>query len=133
MLWGQLRACRIPSLSKEIILTNTHITFHDSTFNVVGAPMSDPTLLILVSLADGGKHGYSMIEDIHAFAGVRLGPGTLYGAITRLEKLGWIRPIDTDDRRRPYRLTAEGRRYLQEQLANLQQIASAAQRRLKHA
>jgi DNA-binding PadR family transcriptional regulator len=95
--------------------------------------MSDPTLLILASLADGEKHGYAMIGDIHAFAGLRLGPGTLYGAITRLEELGWIRPVDTRDRRRPYRLTSEGRRHLQEQLANLYQIVSVARRRLKHA
>jgi DNA-binding PadR family transcriptional regulator len=95
--------------------------------------MPDPTLLILASLADGEKHGYAMIEDIHAFAGVRLGPGTLYGAITRIEELGWIHPLGTHDRRQPYRLTPEGRRHLQEQLANLHQIVSAARRRLKQA
>jgi len=95
--------------------------------------MSDPTLLILASLAEGEKHGYAMIEDIHAFAGVRLGPGTLYGAITRLEEFGWISPMGTQERRRPYRLTPEGRRHLQEQLANLHQIVSVARRRLKHA
>ena len=48
--------------------------------------MSDPTLLVLASLAEGDKHGYAMMEDIERFAGVRLGPGTLYGAITRLEE-----------------------------------------------
>jgi DNA-binding PadR family transcriptional regulator len=95
--------------------------------------MTDPSLLILASLADGEKHGYAMIEDIRAFAGVRLGPGTLYGAITRLEERGWIRPVDTCDRRQPYRLTPEGRRQLQEQLANLEQIVKAGRRRLKHA
>jgi DNA-binding PadR family transcriptional regulator len=95
--------------------------------------MSDPTLLILASLADGEKHGYAMVKDIRTFAGVRLGPGTLYGAITRLEGLGWIRPIVTNDRRRPYRLTPEGRRHLKAQLANLHQIVSAARRRLEHA
>ena len=55
--------------------------------------MSDPTLLVLASLADGEKHGYAMMEDIQRFANVRLGPGTLYGAITRLEQRGWIRPV----------------------------------------
>ena len=50
--------------------------------------MTDPTLLILASLADGEKHGYAMTEDIWRFAEVRLGPGTLYGAITRSEQLG---------------------------------------------
>jgi DNA-binding PadR family transcriptional regulator len=94
--------------------------------------MSDPTLLVLASLADGDKHGYAMMEDIQAFAGVRLGPGTLYGAITRLEERGWIRALNTKDRRRPYRLTAEGRRHLQEELACLDQVVKAGWRRLKH-
>ncbi len=93
--------------------------------------MSDPSLLVLASLADGEKHGYAMIADIHTFAGVRLGPGTLYGAITRLEERGWIRPVETDDRRRPYRLTPQGRLELQSQLKNLSQIVKAGVRRLK--
>ena len=58
--------------------------------------MTDPTLLVLSSLADGEKHGYAMMDDIERFAGVRLGPGTLYGAITRLEERGWIRAVDSD-------------------------------------
>ncbi|MBV8808600.1 MAG: helix-turn-helix transcriptional regulator, partial [Acidobacteriaceae bacterium] len=57
--------------------------------------MTDPSLLILASLADGDKHGYAMMEDIQQFAGVRLGPGTLYGAITRLEQRAWIAPVDS--------------------------------------
>jgi DNA-binding PadR family transcriptional regulator len=93
----------------------------------------DPTLLVLASLADGDKHGYAMMDDIAAFAGVRLGPGTLYGAITRLEERGWIRGVESGDRRRPYRLTADGRRYLQEELGVLQQFVKAGLRRLKPA
>ena len=95
--------------------------------------MSEPTLLVLASLADGDKHGYAMIGDIQEFAGVRLGPGTLYGAITRLEESGWIRPVESDDRRRPYRLTAEGRRHLREELAGLEQLVKTGRRRLKQA
>jgi DNA-binding PadR family transcriptional regulator len=94
---------------------------------------SDPTLLVLASLADGDKHGYAMIDDIQRFAGVRLGPGTLYGAITRLEERGWIRSLESEDRRRPYRLTAEGRRYLREELAALDQVVKTGWRRLKQA
>jgi DNA-binding PadR family transcriptional regulator len=93
--------------------------------------MSDPTLLVLASLADGDKHGYAMMEDIAAFGGVRLGPGTLYGAITRLEERGWIRALESDDRRRPYRLTAEGRRHLQEQLSGLAAVVKTGLRRLE--
>jgi DNA-binding PadR family transcriptional regulator len=95
--------------------------------------MSDPTFLVLSSLADGEKHGYAKMEDIRQFAGVRLGPVTLYGAITRLEERGWIRPVETDDRRQPYTLTAAGRHYLEEQVASLDQVVRTAMRRLKHA
>ena len=95
--------------------------------------MSDPTLLVLASLADGDKHGYAMMEDIQRFANVRLGPGTLYGAITRLEQRGWIRPVASEDRRQPYSITGAGRAYLEEQLANINQVVKVALRRLKHA
>jgi DNA-binding PadR family transcriptional regulator len=89
--------------------------------------------LVLASLAEGEKHGYAMMEDIQRFAAVRLGPGTLYGAITRLEEKGWIRPIPSDDRRQPYAITAAGKKHLEEQIGTLDQIVKTAQRRLKHA
>jgi DNA-binding PadR family transcriptional regulator len=95
--------------------------------------MSDPTLLVLASLASGDKHGYGIMEDIQEFAGIRLGPGTLYGAITRLEERGWIRPLESDNRRRPYRLTTEGRRYLQRELAGLSLVVKTGLRRLENA
>jgi DNA-binding PadR family transcriptional regulator len=94
---------------------------------------TEPALLILASLADSDKHGYAMMEDIRQFAGVNLGAGTLYGAITRLEQEGWIRPIESTDRRKPYRITAAGKRYLQEELAGLGQVVKAAMERLNHA
>lgn len=93
--------------------------------------MSDPSLLVLASLAGGDKHGYAIMEDIETFAGVRLGPGTLYGAITRLEERGWIRALQSGDRRRPYRLTAEGRRYLHHELRSVSQIVNTGLRRLE--
>jgi DNA-binding PadR family transcriptional regulator len=95
--------------------------------------MSDPVLLVLASLASGDKHGYAIMEDVQAFAGVRLGPGTLYGAITRLAGRGWIRPLDSDERRRPYRLTAAGRQYLREQLKGLSAVVKTGLRRLEQA
>ena len=95
--------------------------------------MSDPTLLVLASLADGEKHGYAMMEDIQQFAGVRLGPGTLYGAITRLEERGWIRPVAGGGRRQPYSLTAAGKRHLEGEVATLDQIVKTAARRLRPA
>ena len=95
--------------------------------------MTDPSLLVLASLADGEKHGYAMMEDIEGFAGLRLGPGTLYGAITRLEERGWIRPVPSTDRRQPYQITALGKRRLEEQLAGMDALVRTAMRRLKHA
>jgi DNA-binding PadR family transcriptional regulator len=95
--------------------------------------MSDPTILILASLAEGDKHGYAIMEDIQVFAGVRLGPGTLYGAITRLEERGWIRAVKTESRRQPYRITAEGSLELKRQLALFGQVVRTGNRRLKEA
>jgi DNA-binding PadR family transcriptional regulator len=95
--------------------------------------MNDPSILVLASLADGDKHGYAMMEDIQGFAGVRLGAGTLYGAITRLEERGWIRAAASDDRRQPYTITALGRKHLEEQVKELDRVLKTAQRRLRHA
>lgn len=95
--------------------------------------MNDVALLILASLADGDKHGYAIMLDIQKFAGVELGPGTLYGAITRLVDQGWIRPLESDDRRRPYRITPSGREHLREQMTALDRVVRTALGRLKHA
>lgn len=69
---------------------------------------SDPSTLVLASLADGPKHGYAITQDIVAQVGVQLGPGTLYGAIARLEERGLIEALPPQERRRPYRITATG-------------------------
>jgi DNA-binding PadR family transcriptional regulator len=95
--------------------------------------MPDPTILILASLADGDKHGYAIMEDIQVFAGIRLGPGTLYGAISRLEERGWIRAAKSENRRQPYRITAEGSKHLKEQLALLGQVVRTGNRRMREA
>ena len=92
---------------------------------------SDPPLLVLASLANGPKHGHAMIEDITRLCGTRLGPGTLYGAIARLEQQGWIEPLPPDDRRRPYRITPEGLRVLRAKLTTLRQFTKAGLKRLE--
>jgi DNA-binding PadR family transcriptional regulator len=89
-----------------------------------------PATLILSSLADGAKHGYALTKDIEAFSGVRLAPGTLYEALTRLEGQGLIEALASDDRRRPYQLTAAGAQALQAQLQAQQQVADVGLRRL---
>jgi DNA-binding PadR family transcriptional regulator len=91
---------------------------------------SDPPLLVLASLANGPKHGQAMIEDIARLCGTRLGPGTLYGAIARLEQQGWIKPLPPEERRRPYRITAEGVRVLRAKLTTLRQFTKAGMGRL---
>ena len=94
---------------------------------------SEPALLILVSLSAGPKHGYAIAEDIAAFASVRFGPGTLYGAIARLESRGFITPLATDDRRNPYRITAAGEHALRARLASMAAVTRVGQRRLADA
>jgi DNA-binding PadR family transcriptional regulator len=92
---------------------------------------SDPPLLVLASLANGPKHGHAMIEDIARLCGTRLGPGTLYGAISRLERQGWIEPLAPEERRQPYRITSEGLHVLRAKLTTLQRFAKAGLRRLE--
>lgn len=91
---------------------------------------TEPALLILVSLADGPKHGYAITEDIADFADVRFGPGSLYGAIARLEGRGLIEPLKAEDRRHPYRLTARGEKVLRARLSSMQAVTRVGQRRL---
>ncbi len=91
---------------------------------------NDPPLLILTSLAGGAKHGHALLKDIEAFAGVSLGPGALYGAITRLEQRGLIEPLASDDRRRPYRLTGAGAANLAATVTELDRILDAGRTRL---
>jgi DNA-binding PadR family transcriptional regulator len=91
---------------------------------------SDPALLILASLAGGEKHGYAMMEDIEATSGVHLGPGTLYGAISRLENDGLIEALPAVERRRPYRLSRQGAAFLRQYLASLQSFVSLGYERL---
>ncbi|HEY5521372.1 MAG TPA: PadR family transcriptional regulator [Candidatus Limnocylindrales bacterium] len=92
----------------------------------------DPGLLILASLAGGPRHGYSMIEDIERVAGVRLGPGTLYGAIGRLEQRGLIAAVESVDRRRPYRLTPNGGLVLDKEVEALERVVRLARRTVAH-
>ncbi|MEU7002597.1 helix-turn-helix transcriptional regulator [Nonomuraea sp. NPDC046570] len=90
---------------------------------------TDVALLVLISLAEGQKHGYRMIHDIEEFSGTSLEPGTLYGALMRLEERGWIEPVETAERRKPYRITEGGRGALREQLATLRRVEQAGTRR----
>jgi DNA-binding PadR family transcriptional regulator len=83
---------------------------------------------VLVALAEGPKHGYAMMRDIEAMTGSRPGPGTLYANIARLEERRLIEPLASDDARRPYQLTRNGRLVLREQVAVRQTVTGLAGR-----
>jgi DNA-binding PadR family transcriptional regulator len=91
---------------------------------------SDRGILILTSLAGGDKHGYALMQDIEAFSGVKLGPGTLYGLLTRLEEDGFVASLPVEERRRPYRITPAGSEALRERLSESARIARLGLRRI---
>jgi DNA-binding PadR family transcriptional regulator len=91
---------------------------------------SEPGMLVLLSLAEGDKHGYAMLLDARDTFGVKLGPGTLYQAIDRLQQQGLIEALPSSDRRRPYRITALGIRELEAQLDNMQRFLVTGKQRL---
>jgi DNA-binding PadR family transcriptional regulator len=90
----------------------------------------EPAHLILLSLSSGPKHGYAMTTDIYEETGIKLGPGTLYGAITKLVEQGLIKPVSSEDRRRPYIITAQGRAALEAHVATWSHIMAIGKRRL---
>ncbi|RNF39193.1 PadR family transcriptional regulator [Planococcus salinus] len=91
---------------------------------------SEPSLFILISLAEGNKHGYAIMEDIEKSYDMKIGPGTLYGAISRMEKMKFIEAIPSEDRRKPYRITSEGRLYLKEKLTEIENVTKLGFQRL---
>ena len=91
---------------------------------------ANPAVLILSSLADGDKHGYALLQDIEQFAQVDLGPGTLYGALARLEQRGLVTALPADHRRRPYRLTAAGATALTDYLRHARTVTEVGLLRL---
>ena len=94
---------------------------------------AEPSLYILASLADGPKHGYAIMLDVEAISGEPLGPGTLYGALARMEKRGLIEALEPVDRRRPYRITGLGATTLRTQLEGLAGFSRLGLERLRGA
>jgi DNA-binding PadR family transcriptional regulator len=95
-----------------------------------GSKLSSEAFLILTSLAEGTKHGYAIQQDIARLSGRRLGPGSLYGAIARLEAAGYIVATEAEGPRRPYRLTASGSSALAGAVESLRKVTATAARRL---
>jgi DNA-binding PadR family transcriptional regulator len=99
-------------------------------------PLTEPVLLILLSLTNKPRHGYALMKDIELVSGgrVRLSTGTLYGALRRLLEDLWIERFEQDDTSREkqaYRLTAAGRRQLRAELDRMKQLTKVATRRLR--
>jgi DNA-binding PadR family transcriptional regulator len=92
---------------------------------------AEPSLYILVSLTEGPKHGYAIMTDVEAITGSPMGPGTLYGALARLERRGLIEPLEAVDRRRPYRLTGLGEAMVRAQLERLRGFTRTGLDRLR--
>lgn len=91
---------------------------------------TDPSLLVMASLASGPKHGYALTKDIEELAGCSLGPGTLYACVARLEERGLVEAVPAEGRRRPYRLTSAGRAELRHRLLEAQHVANVGLARL---
>jgi DNA-binding PadR family transcriptional regulator len=99
----------------------------------MAAPLSEPVLLVLLSLAEQARHGYAILKDVEHMSGgrVRLSTGTLYGALRRLLEEDWIERVEEEKTardRRAYRLTLRGRRNLQleiERMRHLTKLATA--------
>lgn len=91
---------------------------------------ADPPLLVLASLAGGPKHGYAITQDVADTMDVRLSAGTLYAVISRLEARGLIEPLASDDRRRPYQITAAGAEALAQQAERMSTVTTLLRKRL---
>jgi DNA-binding PadR family transcriptional regulator len=93
----------------------------------------EPGVLILLSVSDGPKHGYAMTESILAETGIHLGPGTLYGSLSKLVDRGMIVALPSQDRRRPYEITDKGRTALAAQLQTWARVVKAGRAKLSPA
>jgi|SRR6516164_4217032 DNA-binding PadR family transcriptional regulator len=101
-----------------------------------GKPLSEPVLLILLSLAEKPRHGYALMKDIENLSGgrVRLSTGTLYGALQRLLDDKWIERFEQEDTSREkqaYKLTAAGRRAFESELERMRRLTRAAATRMR--
>ena len=97
--------------------------------------LSEPVFLVLLSLAEQPRHGYSILKDVESMSSGRvlLSTGTLYGALERLLDHGWIDRVEEDNTprdRRTYRLTSRGRRNLQMEIDRMRQLTKVAALRM---
>jgi len=94
-------------------------------------PLTEPVLLVLLSLAEQPRHGYSILKDVERMSDgdIVLSTGTLYGALRRLLDQGWIERFEEKENsrdRRAYRLTSRGRRNLQLEIERMKHLIKLA-------
>src|SRR5215469_13452412 len=113
------------------------MTLYDMSPNAITEPLplTEPVLLILLSLAEQSRHGYSILKDVESMSSGRvvMSTGTLYGALRRLLEANWIERLeepDTSRGRQAYRLTSKGRRNLQLEVSRMKHLARLASLRL---
>lgn len=99
-------------------------------------PLTPAVFHILLALADGEKHGYSIMQEVSRITegAIQMGPGTLYGTIKRMLEAGLIEESDErpdpamdDERRRYYRMTSFGERVAQAEAGRLATLLNVAQ------
>src|SRR5690242_10704366 len=98
-------------------------------------PLTEPVLLILLSLAGQPRHGYSILKDVEDMSDGRvvLSTGTLYGALRRLLDDDWIERFEEKESsrgRQAYRLTSQGRRNLQAEVSRMKHLTRLASLRV---
>ena len=104
---------------------------HRSSSELAGlGRFEEAAVLVLTSLIDGPRHGYAIIKDVEAMAGVQLAAGTLYAALSRLETFGLVEPLPPEERRRPYRITGAGLAFVRDRLSRMEAVARAGLGRL---
>ena len=91
---------------------------------------NDAQILVLCALTGGPLHGYAINTAIDELTGERLGPGSLYGALARLEAKGLVAALDGEGRQRPVRITEQGKTVLERELRAMARVADAGLRRL---
>ena len=113
---------------------------HIASRNIQGGkpatPLSEPVLLILLSLAPEPRHGYAILKDVERLSDgrVEMSTGTLYGALRRLLADRWIERFKEPEAprdRQAYRLTGAGRQVVESEVERMRQLTAAASKRLR--
>jgi PadR family transcriptional regulator, regulatory protein PadR len=109
---------------------------HVKAHTIDRKPLSEPVLLVLLSLSTEPRHGYALMKDVEKFSHgrVRLSTGTLYGVLRRLLADRWIERFeqaDTSRDKQAYKLTREGQLRLDTELDRMRELTRAATVRLR--